>query len=237
MSTHVTEVDSLMEAIKAMSEVEERLQYISKFIDSYSDEISLHNYVIPDILRYTKSSALWAEAIHVAKKARSLYPDNTKWYDIEIQICEFERDGNNEAALEATLAQLTLRGKYSSTFLWAGDRFAELGLRDRAWALYNRAIELAALEERSPHLIRASMVKLLIKEKRFSTAVDIAIAGICEAERLNKSGAPKSMIALLRRVLKGAGYSRTDLADQIHAKSKSGGKQAAKSLLEAERDA
>jgi len=236
MPVYEYEEGKIIDEVQQLSLLQDRLQRITDYIDSCTSKINLHNYTMPNMLRETESRNLWDEAIFIASKGMKLFPEDKQWYEYEIKILEHKKSGDKASAINVNLERWVLDGDRSSAYHWAGDRFLEIGMHDRAWELYNRAIELAAIESYSPHTIRQSMTKLLIKEERYSTAIDIVIAGICEAEKLNKKGSPKSMLSLLKRVLKLDGIYKDGLEKYLYELCKSKGMKRAKSYLKKQRN-
>lgn len=236
MTTYITEEAKLLEEINELPSLEARLQLIGEYLDSISAKINLHNYNLPNMLRETKYRKLWDEAIFVASKGIEFFPEDKKWYDYEIKIIELNKSGDIPGAIDTELERWINDGERSGAYKWAGDRFFEIGMHDKAWGHYNHASQLAVVEGFSPHAIRQSMAKLLIKEKRYSTAVEIVIAGICEAERLNDKGSPKSMIALLKRVLKLEGIYEEFMEMKVYETCKTKGLDAALSLIKQRRN-
>jgi tetratricopeptide (TPR) repeat protein len=213
------------------SDPKKALQILREAVNKYKSTFSVHNYVIPSIFRICVTNQYWDDAIDTCKVARVLYPDESEYWQLDMESCEYKKKGEPIKALETSLKRDSLRGKFSYVFHHYGSEFAKLGARDRAWQLYNQAILLTATEKTSPHLIRESMADFLLAENKPFSAAEILIFGINEAEKYNKNGTPKTTISKLSKSLKKAGLKDPDLPNKLFEICKKQGKQKALDYL------
>lgn len=176
-------------------------------------------------------NGFWDEAIEACALAQKLKPEHQEAYVLEARACGLDKEGKHVEATELRFVKETLHGKWYGTLRYFGERFAELGAHDRAWSLYNEAAGLAVKEGHSPHSVRQKMAKLLLKEGKPHTAVEILVDGICEAEQFADS-LPKALVSDLRKMLKASGINLRlkrfhGLVDEIIAACKTKGRQTA----------
>ena len=198
------------------SDPQKAISILKEAIRKYPKTFTVHNYVVPSILRISVSNKLWDEAFEICDIALRLYPDESEWWHLEKSACKLENDDREIDALEIRLIQANLVGEYSLTFQRFGDKYLVLGLKDKAWELYNKAILLSAKEGRSPHQIRVSMAKLLQREDKNKQALEMLLFGIEEAEKYNKKGTPKALLLELKRGLTKSGIIDPTFADRLY---------------------
>ena len=178
----------------AYSEPEKGLKALWQIVRRYPDTWTAKNLVADDIIDVARVNQLWDEVISACAQAKELKPDYAKSYSLEAEAALLMKQGRQIEALEIYLKQETLHGTWFGTLRNFGIKFAELGAHDRAWALFNQAVVCAANEGKSPDSVRQPMARLLIKEGRTASAVEMLLVGYWEAYKLEKKGAPKSMV-------------------------------------------
>ena len=206
-------------------------------IKLYRDTWTVANVILDDVIRIGQANGYWDETIFACKMAQELKPEYRKSYSVTEKESCLLKDGRPAEALETRLAydiadfKARKIGFLSPQLHRYGDRFTELGLHDRAWQLYNEAVAQAVAEKLSPHPIRQSMARLLLKENKPQSAVELLIAGICEATRFNTE-IPNPLVKDLRKALNTSGLnlrlkSLRDLPEEIIAACKTKGEQSA----------
>jgi tetratricopeptide (TPR) repeat protein len=224
------------------SNAREAMNLLINIINNYGDTWAVANLVLDDVIRIGKANGFLDEAIFACQKAQIIKSEYKSHYKIEERACQLEKNGDIFNATELRYRRDIEPGPFFrgsredwiphyTTLRYYGNVFADLNAHDKAWKIYNEAVINAAGIGESPHTIRQVMAKLLLKENKPANAVEILIAGICEAERWAPKGSPKSLIADLKRALKASGIENQQAAEEIFFACKKHGQQYATDLF------
>lgn len=205
------------------SEPERALSILRQAVSDYPQTLTVNNHVLDSIITIAISIKNWDYAIDACKIAEKLKPAYKESYKLEREACKLEKEGKIIEATEIRLKKDSLHGEWYKSLRVYGDKFAELGAHDRAWGLYNQAVRVAVSEGDSPHTIRVSMAKLLIKENKPKQAGHMIITGIDESNRYSKKGVPKSLVNFLNKIMKSMGIKDRKKAEDVAHLSKTKG--------------
>lgn len=219
------------EILAADTDPRKGLDLLWELVSKYPNTHTVQNLALDDIIQHSELHGFWDDAVESCLVAARLKPGYADQYRAKAQACRLSGEGRYVEALEVRFKAETKNHIWHGSVHRFADEFAHLGARDRAWELYNSAIALAVVDGDSPHRIRQSMANLLLKENKPSTAVEILIEGVCEAEQLAPAGAPKSMTTSIRKGLRAAGLKERGLAQKIVSACKAEGKERAVQIL------
>lgn len=191
------------------------IEKLWEVVNSFPSDTAVLSVALDALIRISAFNKEWDEAIKACRLAQQSRPEYRKAYSLEEQACVLEKEGKVIEATEVRLKIATLHGKWYGDIREFGDRFAALGKHDRAWRLYNEAVNLAVEQGYSPHSIRQSMAKLLQKEGKFNQAVETLLIGVYEAGQFSKRGVPKSLVKDLCRAFRMAGVKDKKQIDPI----------------------
>lgn len=207
------------------------LNLLKQAVRDYPQTLTVNNYVLDSIIRIAISNNLWDEAIEVCNLAQKLKPEYRDSYSLEAEACRLDKEGKRIEATEIRYKKDTFFGEWFGTVRNYGNKFAQLGDNDKAWAFYNKAVILAAKDNQSSHTVREAMAALLLSENESIQAAELILVGIEDAEKYSKKGAPKSLSTFLRKILRQLGIKDSRKAEELVIEYKIHGKDEAMRLL------
>ena len=222
------------------SEPRKALDLLVEATRKYPHTRVVTNTVVNDIIDIAEPNGFWDEAIAACVLAQKSKPDYRQDYALLERAFRLDKEGCHVEATEARLEQANQRVVWFGTLRYYGDKFTELGAHDRAWRLYNQAVVMALREKESPHMVRQSMARLLLKENRPGGAVEMMIAGICEIQEL-EDRVPQTLVTDLRKALRATGFNLRKarfrgVADEIVTACKNEGQRYAIELFHKRRE-
>lgn len=210
---------------------EKAIALLREAVDCYPQEWTTINLIIDDLIRVASKNEQWTDAILAARKAQQLKNTCKESYAVTEKALRLQQQGRFVDAVDVHVEYAQKRGANHNELVHWANTYADLDENDKAWSLFNQAVASASKISKSPHTVYQQMAQFLLRKNRPNNAVEILIDAIEQAERLNRSGAPKSLTSDLKRALKAAGIEDSDAAYKIAADCTTNGSNEAKQLF------